>query len=41
MCVFMCVYICNCMFKNCLCGSVAKVSDTQEVGHGFDHRPDH
>ena len=26
---------------NCLCGSVAKASDTQAVGHGFDPRPDH
>ena len=25
----------------CLCGSVAKASDTQAVGHGFDPRPDH
>ena len=31
------MYIC----KNCLCGSVAKASDTQAVGHGFDPRPDH
>ena len=27
--------------KNYLCGSVAKASDTQAVGHGFDPRPDH
>ena len=26
---------------NCLCGSVAKASDTQAVGHGFDPCPDH
>ena len=26
---------------NCLCGSEAKASDTQAVGHGFDPRPDH
>ena len=26
---------------NCLCGSVAKASDTQAVGHGFDPRLDH
>ena len=26
---------------DCLCGSVAKASDTQAVGHGFDPRPDH
>ena len=26
---------------NCLCGSVAKASDTQAVGHGFEPRPDH
>ena len=29
------------ILKNCLCGSVAKASDTQAVGHGFDPRPDH
>ena len=27
--------------NNCLCGSVAKASDTQAVGHGFDPSPDH
>ena len=27
--------------SNYLCGSVAKASDTQAVGHGFDPRPDH
>ena len=26
---------------DCLCGSVAKASDTQAVGHGFEPRPDH
>ena len=26
---------------NCLCGSVAKASDTQAVGHGFDPHHDH
>ena len=26
---------------NCLCGSVAKASGTQAVGHGFEPRPDH
>ena len=26
---------------NCMCGSVAKASDTQAVGHGFEPRPDH
>ena len=26
---------------NCLCSSVAKASDTQAVGNGFDPRPDH
>ena len=26
---------------NCLCGSVAKASDTQAVGHGFDPHPNH
>ena len=26
---------------NFLCGSVAKASDTQAVGHGFEPRPDH
>ena len=31
----------TCVAQNCLCGSVAKASDTQAVGHGFDHRPDH
>ena len=25
----------------CLCDSVAKASDTQAVGHGFDPRPEH
>ena len=29
------------IYKNCLCGSVAKASDTQAVGHGFEPRPDH
>ena len=29
------------LYINCLCGSVAKASDTQAVGHGFDPRPDH
>ena len=29
------------IYINCLCGSVAKASDTQAVGHGFDPRPDH
>ena len=29
------------IMQNCLCGSVAKASDTQAVGHGFDPRPDH
>ena len=28
-------------FINCLCGSVAKASDTQAVGDGFEPRPDH
>ena len=32
------VYYC---VKNCLCGSVAKASDTQVVGHEFEPRPDH
>ena len=27
--------------SNCLCGSVAKASDTKAVGHGIDPRPDH
>ena len=26
---------------NCLCGSVAKASDTQAVGREFEPRPDH
>ena len=34
-----CIYIYNIL--NCLCGSVAKASGTQAVGHGFDPRPDH
>ena len=29
------------MYRICLCGSVAKASDTQAVGHGFELRPDH
>ena len=29
------------IYINCLCGSVAKASDTQAVGRGFDPRPDH
>ena len=29
------------MYINCMCGSVAKASDTQAVGHGFEPRPDH
>ena len=29
------------VYYNCLCGSVAKASYTQAVGHGFDPRPDH
>ena len=28
------------MYTYCLCGSVAKASDTQAVGHGFEPRPD-
>ena len=35
-CICMCVSV-----NNCLCGSVAKASDTQAVGHEFDPRPDH
>ena len=27
-----------CIYKNCLCGSVAKTSDTSAVGHGFEPR---
>ena len=27
--------------NNCLYGSVAKASDTQALGHGFEPRPDH
>ena len=26
---------------NCMCGSVAKASDTQAVGHEFEPRPNH
>ena len=29
------------IYMNCPCGSVAKASDTQLVGHGFDPRLDH
>ena len=29
------------IYLYCLCGSVAKASGTQAVGHGFDPRPDH
>ena len=32
------IYLLN---TNCLCGSVAKASDTQAVGNRFDPRPDH
>ena len=35
------IYIYISYLINCLCGSVAKASDTQAVGHGFDPRPDH
>ena len=35
------MYINNEIYINCLCGSVAKASDTQAVGHGFEPRPDH
>ena len=36
------IYIYIYMYKtNCMCGSVAKASDTQAVGHGFEPRPDH
>ena len=38
MCVRVYVYVYK---KNCLCGSVAKASDTQAVGHEFEPRPDH
>ena len=37
--VYMYIYIY--IYINCLCGSVAKASDPQAVGHGFDPRPDH
>ena len=29
------------LYINCLCGSVAKASDTQAVGRGFEPRTDH
>ena len=35
------IYIYIYIYVNCLCGTVAKASDTQAVGHGFDPRPDH
>ena len=35
------IYIYIYIYINCLCGSVAKASDTETVGHGFDPRPDH
>ena len=34
------IYIYNDYIKF-VCGSVAKASDTQAVGHGFEYRPDH
>ena len=34
-------YIYKYIINNCLCGSVAKASDTQAVGRGFELRPDH
>ena len=34
-------YILRAVLIACLYGSVAKASDTQAVGHGFDPRPDH
>ena len=35
------IYIYIYIYINCLCGSVAKTSDTQAVGHGYEPRPDH
>ena len=45
MCVYMCVSVCECVciyifiYKKTAC--VAKASDTQAAGHGFEPRPDH
>ena len=39
--IYIYIYIIYIYIYNCLCGSVAKASDTQAVGHGFDLRPDH
>ena len=35
------IYIYIYIYVNCLCGSVAKASDTQAVGHAFEPSPDH
>ena len=38
--IYIYIYIYIYIF-NCLCGSVAKASETQAVGHEFEPRPDH
>ena len=38
--IYIYIYILN-LILHCLCGSVAKASDTQAIGHGFEPRPDH
>ena len=44
-CIYMYIYIYILtivyIYINYICGSVAKKSDTQAVGYGFDPRPDH
>ena len=43
--MYVCMCVCVCLSVNIciyyMCGSVAKASDTQAIGHGFDPRPDH
>ena len=39
--IYIYIYIYINYIHNCLCGSVAKASDTQTVGHGFEPRPEH
>ena len=36
--IYIYIYI---ILHNCLCGSVAKASDTQAVGNEYYPRPDH
>ena len=41
-CIYIYIYIYIYVYiYDCLCGSVAKASDTQAVGHGFEPHPDH